>query len=238
MSLFEADSIGVSYRARRVLVAASFRAAAGKITVIVGRNGAGKTSLLRAAVGLRRADHGIVRFGGRTYLAPRLSQLARAGLFFLPDRAILDPFVRLGDQLQVISQHFGTNCVASVAGLLGLLPHLHTPPRALSGGELRRSEVALAMVRQPMCLIGDEPFRGIDPKDIDLVAAALRQLASRGAAVVITGHELHVLRPLADAVVWCVAGTTHEFPDPGAAWGNAQLEQEFLGPRQSLRWPA
>lgn len=227
--IFEIDSIGVTYGARRVLTAASLRAAEGQITALVGRNGVGKTSLLRVGVGLQRPTHGIVYYDGRRYPRPTLPRLARAGLFFLPDRAILDPFIPLRTQLVAVSRHYQGPAVEPLAESLRIASRLSDAPRSLSGGELRRAEIAVALARRPACLVADEPFRGIDPRDIDVISAALRQLAGAGAAVVITGHELAPLQALADAVVWCVAGTTHEFQDAHRAWDDAQLQQEFLG---------
>lgn len=227
--ILELDSIGVTYGDRRILTAASLRAPAGRITALVGRNGAGKTSLLRVAVGLQRPDHGRIRFVERIHQRPRLATLARAGLFYLPARAILDPFVPVGRQLAAVSDHFRGPGVEALAERLVLGERLDSPPAALSAGELRRSEIALACARRPVCLIADEPLRGIDPLDMELVAAALRQLADAGAAVVVTGHEFLPLRALADSVVWCVAGTTHEFPDAAGAWADAQLQRDLLG---------
>ncbi|MBL8987948.1 MAG: ATP-binding cassette domain-containing protein [Gemmatimonadetes bacterium] len=227
--VLELDSIGVSYGARRVLTAASLRAPAGRVTVLVGRNGVGKTSLLRAGVGLEPRDHGTVRLMGRWYPRPRLASLARAGLFFLPARSVLEPFISLNRQLAAVSAWFAGPSVEELTSRFGLDGVVGQRPAALSSGELRRAELAVAVARNPVCLIADEPFRGLDPLDIEVIVAGVRALAERGAAVVLTGHELPTLRNVADAVVWCVAGSTREFPTASAAWGDPQLRQEFLG---------
>lgn len=230
MTVLEIDSVGVSYGERHVLTAASLRARAGRITALVGRNGAGKTSLLRVGVGLQRANHGIVRFNGRWYPRPSLARFARAGLFYLPAQRILDPFIPLGRQLAAVRDHYAGPELLSLVESLGLTEVVSAAPASLSGGELRRAELALALARKPTCLVADEPFRGIDPRDIEIVMQALQSCATAGAGVVITGHELVPLRQIADAVVWCVAGTTHEFPTAADAWANPQLQQDFLGP--------
>ena len=204
----EIDSVGVSYGDRPVLTAASLRAPPGKVTELVGRNGVGKTTLLRVGVGLQQATHGVVRFNGRAYVRPRLSRLARAGLFYLPAREILDPFIPAGLQLQAVSRHYKGPNAEALAESFGLAELFMARPASFSGGELRRA---------------------IDPRDVEVIGLALRSAAAAGAAVVVTGHELGPLREMADAVVWCVAGTTHEFPQAADGWADAQLQRDFLG---------
>ncbi len=227
--MLEADSIGVRYGGRQVLSAASLRARPGQITLLVGRNGAGKSSLLRACVGAGPLLHGIVRFQGTTHYPPRLHRLAREGLFWLPDEPILDPFLPLGRQLKAVAEHFGTTDVERVAAALRIETHWHTAPARLSGGETRRASVAMALARNPRCLVVDEPFRGLSPIDAELLGGVFRQMVDEGRAVLMTGHEMPILRTLADAVVWCTAGTTHQYADPATAWDNHELRRDFWG---------
>lgn len=226
MNLLDVDSIGVSYGTHRVLTSASVRAAAGQITVVVGRNGVGKSTLLRVAVGRLRPEYGRVRLADRDVTGWSLARLARGGLFFLPARELLDPTIVLGAQLRAAGKDGD-----AVAAELGIGDLLSIRPRLFSGGELRRAEIAMALARRPRCLLADEPFRGISPLDAEVISAALRRLSAAGAAVVVTGHELTMLRSLADRVFWCVAGMTHEFPTAAAAWGDPQFSREFLGSR-------
>lgn len=227
--MLEADSIGVRYGGRQVLSAASLRARPGQITLLVGRNGAGKSSLLRACVGAQPLLHGIVRFRGATYHPPRLHRLAREGLFWLPDEPVLDPFLPLGRQLDAVATHLGGTDARGIATTLRIETHWNASPARLSGGEARRAAVAMALARNPRCLVVDEPFRGISPIDAEFLGSVFRQMADQGVAVLLTGHEMPILRTLADAVVWCTAGTTHQYPDPATAWDNHELRRDFLG---------
>ena len=230
MTLLEADAIGKRYGSRRVLAAASLRAYPGAITVLCGRNGSGKSTLLAIAAGWRRADTGSVHFDGETHLHPRLPALARRGLFYLPDRAILSPGIAVGKQLGAVERRFGrAGTAASVAASLGLSAQLDLLPPRLSGGETRRVEIALACIRGPRCLLADEPFRGLSPLDAEAIATALRDLAARGCAIVTTGHEIHTLLDLADAVTWCSDGTTVEFPSAAAALADWRFQRDYLG---------
>ena len=104
-------------------------------------------------------------------------------------------------------------------------------PRSLSGGEKQRTSMALARLRSPSCLIADEPFAGVAPKDRPLIAGALRSLAAEGCGVAVSGHDVEDLLALADEVVWMVAGTTHDLGSPEQAALHHQFGRDYLGPR-------
>ena len=229
MPLLEADSIGKSYGSRRVLASASLRAPAGSVTALVGANGAGKSTLLAVAAGWRRADTGIVRFDGVSYLSARLATLAGCGMFYLPDREILSPGITLRRQLDAVGRRYGSAASAeAVAGDLGLSDCLDALPPRLSGGETRRAELALAVVRRAKCLLADEPYRGISPLDAETITAVFRRLAAGGCAVVASGHEVGVLLEAADRVIWCADGTTVEYASPALAQADWQFQQGYL----------
>jgi ABC-type multidrug transport system ATPase subunit len=229
--VLEADCVSKRYGERLVLSSASLRARAGLVTGLLGRNGAGKSTLLRILVGSLQPDGGCVRFDGSALLEAQLAPMARRGLFFLPDRDLLHPAVSLGRQLRWLSEHFGTTSqLADVAQRLGVAHVLSSRPRALSGGETRRAEVAMALLRAPRVLVLDEPLRGIAPLDAEVVLDALRALARTGCAVVLTGHELPLLVSSLDAVTWCHAGRTREFGSVAEAMQDFGAQRDFWGP--------
>jgi len=130
---------------------------------------------------------------------------------------------------EMIETRFGGASRAEVVALLHVENLMDRMPDTLSGGEQRRVEVALALVRNPLCLLADEPYMGVEPKDSDLLGAAFRALASRGCAVVITGHEARTLMDLADSVCWMTSGTTHSLGAPALARKHFQFQREYLG---------
>lgn len=223
------DCIGKTFGERRVLTSATAWARAGTITALLGRNGCGKSTLLRIAAGQLRADFGTVRFAGETTIRPRLHRLARRGLFHLPERGLLAWTRTVGEHLDLVAARSGHDA-GSVIELLQLGPLLDALPATLSTGERRRADVALALVREPVCLLADEPLQGIAPRDVELICAALRALAGRGAGVLVTGHEVRALLELADEVIWMTAGTTHALGSPAVAAAHDQFRREYLGP--------
>jgi ABC-type multidrug transport system ATPase subunit len=180
-----ADSIVKSFHGRRVLTSATLRAVPGEVRVLFGLNGCGKSTLLKIACGWIAADGGAVHFGGHAYSAVNLHVLAAAGVFYLPDHDLLSTEFTLRLQLEMIREQYGGGEVIQAASRLGIREHLHKKTWELSGGELRRAELAAVLVRRPTCLLADEPYRGVPPKDAEVLTQVFRELASDGAAV---GH--------------------------------------------------
>lgn len=229
-ALFSADSVGKSYGDRAVLRCASVWAHPGRITVVFGQNGCGKSTLLEIGAGLLRADYGTVHFAGRAYVRPRLHRLAAEGLFWLPHRGLLSPGLTLAEHMNAVAWHHGAARAGAVLERLGLTELRELPVSELSGGEVRRAEIAVALAREPRCLLADEPLAGVSPVNGEIVAAMLRELAARGCAVLVTGHEVPQLMEIADEVIWMVAGTTHHLGSPRDAAAHDQFRREYLGP--------
>lgn len=232
--IFAADSIFKAYGARTVLQVASVWAAPGMITVLFGRNGCGKSTLLKIGVGLMRADRGMVHFRGTVYERPRLHRLAARGLFYLPDAGLLTGRMTLREHLRKVAWRFGGGLGAEDAEELAVAELLDRPVREYSGGEVRRAEVAVAVARQPLCLVADEPLAGIDPTDGERVARVLRRMAARGCAIISTGHEVPQMMAMADEIVWMTGGTTHGLGTAARAVENEQFRRDYLGPGRSV----
>lgn len=225
-----ADCVSKSFGARRILGSASLRAEPGEVRAILGRNGIGKSTLMRIAVGLQQPDSGMVHFDGEPILSASLARLARRGLFFLPDHDLLSSAFTLGAQLELFARRFGGRSALEAAQLADVAHLLAERPHALSGGERRRADLAAVLARRPRVLVADEPFRGIAPVDHERLAALFRALADEGCAVVMSGHEVPTLLDLADHVTWCTAGTTYELGAPAVARRHEAFRRDYLGP--------
>ena len=224
-----AESVVKSFGGRRVLTSATLRAVPGELRVLFGRNGIGKSTLLKIAAGWVAPDSGTIRFAGRVYLSVRLAQLATAGLFYLPDHDLLSTAFTVRRQLEMIRRQFGGAGVLDAATHMGVASQLDKRPFELSGGELRRAELAAVLIRRPICLLADEPYRGIAPKDAEDLTRMFADLAAGGVAVVITGHEVPTLLDAADHVSWCTNGTTYELGPPAVAVRHPAFRREYLG---------
>jgi ABC-type multidrug transport system ATPase subunit len=229
--ILTADCVTKSFGERRVLSAGTLRAVRGQVRAMLGRNGVGKSTLVKIAAGWIRADSGMVHLLGQPVLRPTLSGMARAGVFYLPDHDLLSSSYTLRRQLTFFHDAFRQRSVEEAAHLASVTECLDRRVHQLSGGEGRRAELAAVLVRQPLCLLADEPYRGIAPVDHEQVTRILRHLAAEGCAVVVTGHEVPSLLDAADHVTWCTNGTTYELGTPTAARTHERFVREYLGPR-------
>lgn len=235
-ALLVADSVCKAFGGREVLRSATLRVEEGEVAGLVGRSGEGKSTLLRVATGLVRADRGHVFWRGELVPRPQLHRLAREGLFYLPaGRTFLDPGMRVRDHFAVCPPlRVGADLEAIVA-MLGIGELLDARAGSLSTGERRRAEVAVALHRRPLCLLADEPLQGISPRECDLLLGAFRELAASGCAIVVTGHEVTYLFKLVDRVHWLTEGSIRALGSPGEAVESWAFRRGFLGTEGTAR---
>jgi ABC-type multidrug transport system ATPase subunit len=226
-----ADCVGRRFGERRVLTAATLRAMPGELRLLLGRNGIGKSTLMRIAAGLLRADTGVVHCDGQSHLVPTRAQLARAGVLWVPDEHFFASGFSIGQQLEWLRRRFDGAQVQEAAERFGVAGLLSRRVQSLSGGERRRAELAAIHVRRARCVLADEPLRGVAPVDHDTVLDSLRDVARGGAAVVVSGHDVHALLHWADQVTWVTEGTTYELGPPTTAVQDMRFRAGYLGPR-------
>lgn len=226
--LIEVNSASKSFGGRKVLDGASLWSHRGEISALLGRNGCGKTTLLRIATGELLPEMGNVRFRGEYQARPRLHVLARAGLGYLPSREYLPANQTLRETFALCA--WPDRPMDDVIAELQLSERLGHMPHELSGGELRRAELASLLIVRPLCLLVDEPFRGIAPADCELIIAVLRRYAAAGGSAVVTGHERVFMLAVADQVLWCHDGTTEGVGSPAEAVQHFRFRQAYLGP--------
>lgn len=235
---FTAQSLGKSFGILEVLKGASLWGDAGSVTALLGRNGSGKTTLLECAFGLKYADYGVVKVGELAFEHPAPHRLAHLGVFYLPARDLLSPAHTIDRHLKAAAlvplpaRRRTEQCAGEpleIAERMGIAQIVRQRCFQISGGERRRAQLALALLRCPRCLLADEPCAGITPADRVAVSETLRELARQGCAVVITGHDVADVLAVADTVTWMAAGTTHQLGTPEEARRHDQFVREYLG---------
>lgn len=231
--ILEVDGLGRSFGGRTVLRSAGLRVYPGRITALLGRNGVGKSTLFRVVVGRVRAEYGRVLYAGVYRRRPALARLAREGLMYSAQESALTPHFTIRQHLDTFARRYGTlEGVGPVSERLRLGECSGRRPDGLSGGERQRASLALATLRQPRCLLADEPFAGVAPLDRTLVREELRRIATAGCGVAVSGHDVDELLGVADEVVWMVAGTTHSLGAPGLAVQHDGFRRDYLGPNR------
>ncbi len=179
----------------------SFLVEHGRMQGLVGRNGAGKTTAMRIVLGLAEPDAGEVLLNGSA-----IDDAARRRIGYMPEERGLYPKMRVNDQLAFFGRLSGMSSADASAAATHWVERLGVADRAgdrvdeLSLGNQQRVQLAAALVHGPDLLVLDEPFSGLDPVGVDVLAAVLREEADRGAAIVFSSHQLELVETLCDAV--------------------------------------
>ncbi len=223
------DSVTKSYSGRTVLDGASLRAVPGELRALIGVNGSGKSTLLRIAAGVLPPDGGSVYLTGQTYKNMLPGRIAELGLFFIPDRNLLSDAWSVRTQLEMIRDRFDGRKSEEALDLAGISHQADRTPSQLSVADLRRAELAAALVRRPRCVLVDDPYRGIDSRDAVDLTRLFRTLAASGVAVVVSGFDVPDLLAAADRVTWCTGRRTQEMGPPRSAARSPQFRNECLG---------
>ncbi|MCR2783195.1 MULTISPECIES: ATP-binding cassette domain-containing protein [unclassified Microbacterium] len=206
--MLELTGITKSYGTRRVLDDVGFTVAPGRLTGFVGGNGAGKTTTMRIILGVLAKDAGTVTLDGVSVTAADRRRFGympeERGLY--PKMKVLEHIVYLA-RLHGFSKADATTRGTALLEELGLGERLGDNVETLSLGNQQRAQIAAALVHDPQVLILDEPFSGLDPLAVDVVAGVLQTRAAQGAAVLFSSHQLDVVERLCDDLVIIAGGT-------------------------------
>jgi branched-chain amino acid transport system ATP-binding protein len=188
---------------------ASLRAAPGAITCLVGMNGAGKSSLLRAIVGLALSE-GEIRLGTQQLTKLPIEARIHAGLAYVPEGRRVFPGLTVGENLLVSGPSGARVRRQRLDKALDLFPQLkpriHDRAWQLSGGQQQMLAIGRALMAEPDVYLLDEPTLGLAPQIIDDVAGSLRQLSASGAAILVAEQNAGFAERIADEVVMIQTG--------------------------------
>jgi len=173
----------------------------GEVFGFVGSNGAGKTTTMRIVLGVLDRDAGEVRWAG----AP-IAFETRRRIGYMPEERGLYPKMRIGEQLDYLAQlhgatsEYASKSVAQWLKRFGLESRARDELQKLSHGNQQRVQLAAALVFDPILLILDEPFAGLDPEAVDAMSAVLHERAEAGIPVVFSSHQLELVERICDRV--------------------------------------
>ena len=199
----ELRRVSAWYGDARVIIEASLTVNTGEVVALIGRNGAGKTSLLRAAIGLMPRCTGSVLLNGSDISALPPFRRAKAGLGYVPEDRRIFTDLTVEENLRVASQPLEGGL--SERDLLALFPNLadmlQRPASAMSGGEQQMLAVARTLAANPSVVLLDEPSEGIAPLVVAKMREAVLAMKQRGVATLVSEQNVRFAASIADRAV-------------------------------------
>lgn len=214
--MLEVNKLNVFYRESQAIRDVSFKVAADESLAVMGRNGMGKTTLLKSLIGMLAARSGHIRLAGEELSGLDSHERVKRGLAFVPQGRMIFPFLTVEQNILTGTEHSGYRKVPDyIYRFFPVLQEMkHRRGGNLSGGQQQQLAIARALVSDPKVLILDEPTEGIQPSIVKEIARTLNMLRKeRGFAVVVSEQVLSFALELADRFLVIDGGRiVHEEP--------------------------
>ncbi len=194
--MLKIDALHQYYGGSHILRGLSFEAKVGEVTCLLGRNGVGKTTLLRCLMGLVPAREGRIEWEGKPITALKPQQRVHAGIAYVPQGREIFPRLTVEENLLMGLSRFSAREARQVpAFIYELFPVLEQMKQRrggdLSGGQQQQLAIGRALASRPRLLILDEPTEGIQPSVIKEIGAVIRRLAQRGDMAILLVEQFY-----------------------------------------------
>ncbi len=242
MESLRAERLYKTYRGRQVVRDFTLAVRRGEIIGLLGPNGAGKTTSFNMIVGLVSPDGGKVFVDDMEITDLPMYRRARLGISYLPQEPSVFRKLTVDENILAILQTLRLvraerrERLDDLIAQFGLDTVRHSRGYELSGGERRRVEIARSLVLSPSFLLLDEPFSGIDPKQVIELQAILSRLRSEGIGIVITDHNVRETLSVTDRAFIIHNGTIFRSGKPSELESDPEVRRVYLG--QNFDLPA
>ena len=231
-ALLTLDGVHTHIAQYHILQGVSFAVPEGGIAVLLGRNGAGKTTCLRTIMGLWRASRGRIVFAGESLAGLDTPAIARRGIAFVPENMGLFTDLTVHENL-VLAARSGPLDAARLEWLFGLFPPLETfwtlPAGNLSGGQKQMLAVARALIEPRRLILIDEPTKGLAPAIVKAMTAAIAQLKRTNTTILLVEQNFAMAREVGDTVAVMDDGRIVHAGSMAALAADAGLQQRLMG---------
>jgi urea transport system ATP-binding protein len=223
--MLRVEDVSLHYGASQALRGVSLEAREGEVTCVLGRNGVGKTSLLRAIVGHRPISRGAIVLGDRDLAGVKTDERARLGIAYVPQGREIFPLLTVRENLETGYAGLPRAKRTIPDEIFELFPVLKSMLGRrggdLSGGQQQQLAIGRALVTRPRVLVLDEPTEGIQPSIIKDIGRAIAYLRGRGdMAILLVEQYFDFARELADRFVVMERGEIVEAGDRAALEGD------------------
>jgi len=203
LRVLEVSRVNSAYGRAHILYDLSLSAERGEVVVLLGRNGAGKSTTLKTLIGLVRPFAGEISFDGRRIEQLEPYQIARLGLGYVPEDRRIFTDLSVMENLEVGRQAPRVGAPQwTPEKLFGLFPNLadmrERPGAHMSGGEQQMLTIARTLMGNPRAILLDEPSEGLAPLIVEQMAKTIRELKQEGLCVLLSEQNLHFANLVAD----------------------------------------
>lgn len=236
--LLQVQGLNAWYGAAQILFDVSLQVGRGEVVALMGRNGAGKSTTLKALMGMV-ARRGSVQFLGHDIARREPHDIARLGLGYVPEERRIFTDLSVMDNLEVGRQRprrwpDGTPApVWTPEKLFALFPNLGEMPQRpggrMSGGEQQMLTVARTLMGQPLLVLLDEPSEGVAPLIVQQMARTIRSLKAQGVSVLLSEQNLPFAEAVADRAYLIEQGQIAHQGRMADVVGNAEIRKTTLG---------
>ncbi|MGC1466765.1 MAG: ABC transporter ATP-binding protein [Pseudolabrys sp.] len=236
--MLKVEALSAWYGAARILYDLSFEVGRGEVVALMGRNGAGKSTTMKAIMGLIGQRTGAVHFNGRDISRLKPFEIARLGLGFTPeDRRIFVDLTVL-ENLDIGRQpprQFADGRPApswTTEKLFALFPNLGEMPERpggrMSGGEQQMLTVARTLMGNPLLVLLDEPSEGVAPLVVEQMANTIIELKKEGLSILLSEQNVHFARLVSDRVYMIEKGQIRWHGSMTELTANVEVQRAFL----------
>ena len=229
--MLEVRDIHTYYGDSHVLQGISLRMEGGRVVAILGRNGMGKTTLIRSIIGFTPPRQGRVFFKERDITAWPSNRSVAHGLGLVPQGRRVFPSLTVQENLMVAAR--GRTGGWTIDSVMDLFPRLRERAQnragKLSGGEQQMLAIARALMTNPELLLMDEPTEGLAPLLVREVGRVIATLKERGLSILLVEQNLAMALGVADHVHVLSRGRIVHSSSPRALWENEDIKARYLG---------
>ena len=234
MTLLAAEDLHAFYGATHVVHGVSFTLARGETIALMGRNGMGKTTLLRALMGLVPQRRGRVMLGGTDVSAAVPETIARGGVAFVPEGRGIFSSLTVTENLMMASRPAADGSARwTLPRILELFPRLaerrHHWGNQLSGGEQQMLTIGRALMTNPDVILIDEAAEGLAPMIAQTIWQTVREIRREGVATLVVDKDYRALSALADRVLLMTKGEFVFSGTPAELKAQPELLERHLG---------
>jgi len=229
--MLKLDNVHAFYGKSHVLHGVHFEVRDGEIVALLGRNGSGRSTTVKAIMGLVEATGSVV-FKGQQIIGRHAFDIAHRGIGYVPENRDIFPTLTVHQNLMLGEKSGKKNPRWSFDDMYKMFPRLkerqHTEAGVLSGGEQQMLTLCRTLMGDPELIMIDEPTEGLAPKIVELVAEYLRELKRRGISVLLVEQKLTIALEVADRCLVMGHGQIVFEGTPADLRANAYIRKEWL----------